>query len=70
MFIQPVSSQQPHAEQPLNVSDGHSLSIQDVTDGTAGDSWCYCRRGESIDHMIGCDNSACLNSVSICHALN
>ena len=60
LFIQPASSQQPHAEQPLNVSDEQSSSIQDVTDGTAGDSWCYCRRGESIDHMIGCDNDACL----------
>lgn len=24
-----------------------------------GDSWCYCRKSESIDHMIGCDNAAC-----------
>ena len=56
-----TSSTHPVSSQQLNVSDEQSLSIQDAADGAAGDSWCYCRKGESVDdYMIGCDNAACL----------
>ena len=56
-----TSSTHPVSSQQLNVTDEQSLSIQDATNGAAGDSWCYCRKGESVDdYMIGCDNAACL----------
>ena len=56
-----TSSTHPVSSQQLNVSDEQSLSIEDATDGATGDSWCYCRKGESVDdYMIGCDNVACL----------
>ena len=46
------------------------MSIQDATDEAVGqsDSWCYCRNNESIDDMIGCDNTTCPIHGFICHA--
>ena len=43
-----------------NELNEQSMSFQGNTDEATGDSWCYCRKSESIDHMIGCDNAACL----------
>ena len=57
---QPESCQHPCGKQMLNDSNEQSMSLQDNTDEATGDSWCYCRKSESIDHMIGCDNAACL----------
>ena len=57
---QPESCQQPCSKQMSNELNEQSMSIQDYTDEATGDSWCYCRKSESTDHMIGCDNAACL----------
>ena len=57
---QPESCQQPCSKQISNELNEQSISIQDNTDEATGDSWCYCRKSESTDHMIGCNNAACL----------
>ena len=58
--LQPEFSHHPCAKQTVDESNEQCLSIQDSTNETTGDSWCYCRKSESNDHMIGCDNAACL----------
>ena len=55
-----TTTQAVSCQQSLDKSDEQSLSMQDATDGTAGDPWCYCRKDESVDYMIGCDNPACM----------